>query len=162
MYSKPGKLKRLTPAPRTTHWPPLLGLPYGLLRGLPYRLPPWDTLNKQPNLRLREKDIQEAYLLHLFAFRRLPRPSLFSFSPHFYTSSSATNENAVSTGKHCWISISLICFNCLPSTFAEKYKINLVHLFVMYGRHLSADVTKVQKSCFSVLFSKCQCRRQTL
>ena len=44
-----GKLKRLTPAPRTTHWPPLHGLPYRLLHGLPYGLPLRTTLNNQPN-----------------------------------------------------------------------------------------------------------------
>ena len=52
-----GELKRLTPAPRTTHWPPLLGLPYGLLHGLPYGLLhglPYGlllrtTLKNQPN-----------------------------------------------------------------------------------------------------------------
>ena len=44
-----GELKRLTPAPRTTHWPPLHGLPYGLLHGLPYGLPLRTTLNNQPN-----------------------------------------------------------------------------------------------------------------
>ena len=31
-------------------------------------------------------------------------------------SSSATNQNAVLNGKHCWISIFLICFKSLPST----------------------------------------------
>ena len=44
-----GELKRLTPAPRTTHWPPLHGLPYGLLHGLPYGLPLRTTLKNQPN-----------------------------------------------------------------------------------------------------------------
>ena len=39
------KLKRLAPALRTTHWPPLRRLPYWLLRGLPYGLPPRTTLN---------------------------------------------------------------------------------------------------------------------
>ena len=44
-----GELKRLTPAPRTTHWPQLHGLPYGLLHGLPYGLPLRTTLKNQPN-----------------------------------------------------------------------------------------------------------------
>ena len=49
MGLNPGELKRLTPAPWTTHWPPLHGLPYGPLHGLPYGLPVQTTLNNQPN-----------------------------------------------------------------------------------------------------------------
>ena len=58
----------IIPAPRTTHahWPQLRRLPSGLLCGLPYGLQPRTTLNKQPNLRLRGKETQEAYLLHLY------------------------------------------------------------------------------------------------
>lgn len=37
-----GELKRLSPVPRTTQWPPLRGLPCGL--------PPRTTLNNQPHL----------------------------------------------------------------------------------------------------------------
>ena len=47
--------KKLTPAPRTTHWPPLCRLPHGLLRRLPCGLPPQTTLNNPPNLILRGK-----------------------------------------------------------------------------------------------------------
>ena len=47
-----GELKRLTPALWTTHWPPLCGLPHGLLCWLPCRLPPRTSINNQPNLLL--------------------------------------------------------------------------------------------------------------
>ena len=83
-------------APRITHCPPLRGLPNGLHRGLPYGLPPWTTLTKEPNLRLGGKETQDAYLLHLhnnkcmkncrhFFSDRLPRPSLFFiFAPFLH------------------------------------------------------------------------------
>ena len=47
-----GELKRLTPALWTTHWPPLCGLPHGLLCWLPCKLPPRTSINNQPNLLL--------------------------------------------------------------------------------------------------------------
>ena len=55
-YDSRGKLKRPSPAPRTTYLLPLRGLPYGL--------PPRNTLNKQLNFRLRRKETHKAYLLH--------------------------------------------------------------------------------------------------
>ena len=85
--------------------------------GLPYGLPPRTTLNKQTNLRLRGKETQEAYLLQLhdhncmkssrhFLFTDFLCPIFFPFSPHFFISYQP-KRNAVSIGKHRWISVSL-------------------------------------------------------
>ena len=60
-------------------WPPLRGLPHGLLRGLPCGLLPRTTLNNQPNLLLRGKRHKPTYStgsIKTVAIR-LPRPSLF-------------------------------------------------------------------------------------
>ena len=101
-----GELKRLTPAPRTTHCPPLHGLPYGLLHGLPLRPTSTDYPKKSTKFLLRSTKIQKAYLLFLhdhnctkntaIFFSYISRPSLFHFAP-FFTGRPATCQNAVST-----------------------------------------------------------------
>ena len=58
-----GELKRLTPALWTTHWPPLCGLPHGLLCWLPCRLSPRTSINNQPNFTIMGEETQ-AYLLN--------------------------------------------------------------------------------------------------
>ena len=126
-FARKIKLIRLTLALRSTHWLPLHRVPYRLLRGLPYRLPPRTTQSIQANLRLRGKATQEAYTI-IFVWKSasilfLPTSStqsIFIFVPFLYW--------------HCWISISFICLKFLSSTlpFAKKYpKVNLFHLFVM-------------------------------
>ena len=93
------------------------GYPTDYPHGLPYGLPPRTTLNKQTNLRLRGKETQEAYLLQLhdhncmkssrhFLFTDFLCPIFFPFSPHFFISYQP-KRNAVSIGKHRWISVSL-------------------------------------------------------
>ena len=104
------------------------------------------------------KKTQEAYLLHLhdhnfiknrhhFLFTDFLYPVFFYFRPN---SSSAPNQDAVSIGKHCWISISLICFKCLSSTliFAKKYQNYFRSLVCNVGASslmilISPDVRKV-------------------
>ena len=92
-HSKPGELKRLTPAPRTTHCPPLHGLPYGLLHGLPYGLLLRTTLKNQPNsfygvqkykkLTCSSYTIITARKTASIFFSYISRPSLFHFAPFF-------------------------------------------------------------------------------
>ena len=86
-----GELKTLTPAPRTTHRPPLHGLPYGLLHGVLYRFPLRTTLNNQPNsfygvekckkLTCSSYTIITARKTAANFFSEISRPSLFYFRP---------------------------------------------------------------------------------
>ena len=133
MYLGLGELKRLTPAPRTTHWPPLHGLPYGLLHGLPYGLPLRTTLKNQPNsfygvqkykkLTCSSYTIITARKTAAIFFSYISRPSLFHFAPFFTGRPPArTLFPQWTIGKCCWIFIFVICLKCLPSTltFANK------------------------------------------
>ena len=128
-----GELKRLTPAPRTTHWPPLHGLPYGLLHGLPYGVPLRTTLNNQPNsfygvqkykkLTCSSYTIITARKTAAIFFSYISRPSFFHFAPFFTGRPPArTLFPQWTIGKRCWIFIIVICPKCLPSTltFANK------------------------------------------
>ena len=70
-----GELKTLTPTPRTTHWPQLRGLPYGLLRGPHYGVPLRTTLKIQPtSLFTGERDTTN---LPAFLRDRQPRSCFF-------------------------------------------------------------------------------------
>ena len=124
---KLGELKRLTPATRTTHWPPLHGLPYGLLHGLPYGLPLRTTLKKQPNsfyavqkykkLTCFSYTIITARKTAAIFFSYISRPSLFHFAPFFTGRPPArTLFPQWTIGKRCWIFIFVICLKCLSST----------------------------------------------
>ena len=94
---------------------------------------------------------------HHLLFTNFLNPDFFHFRP---ISSSATNQNTILIGKHCWISISLVCLKCLPSTltFAKKYVINLVCL--LEDRRVIFDdlnFSRCKEGPKELLFSKCQC-----
>ena len=115
-----GELKRLTLAPRTTHWPPFHGLPYGLLCGLPYGLPPRTTLNKRRNLLWWRKERQEAYLLRLHDHNCIKTAAIF-FSP---TSSTQSFLSSPHSSCQSW-TVEYLLFNLLqvfaiPFTLAKK------------------------------------------
>ena len=75
--------------PRSADYP-LTPIPRTSLRTTP-RITLRTTLKKKPNLRLRGKETQEAYMLHLYDHNCM-KNSLFFISPH---SSSATYQNPV-------------------------------------------------------------------
>ena len=128
-YILVGELKRLTPAPRTTHWPSL----HGLLHGLPYGLPQRTTLKNQPNsfygvqkykkLTCSSYTIITARKTAAIFFSYISWSSLFHFAP-FFTSwpPARTLFPQWTIGKCCWTFIFVICLECLPSTltFANK------------------------------------------
>ena len=136
-FFKTGELKRLTPAPRTTHWPPLHGLPYGLFHGLPHGLPlrttPRTTPKNQPNsfygVQKYKKLTCSSYMITTarktaaIFFSYISRPSLFHFAPFFTARPPArTPFQQWTIGKRCWIFIFVICLKCLPSTLTFAYK----------------------------------------
>ena len=114
-----GELKRLTPAPRITHWPPLhglpYGLPYGLLHGLPYGLPLRTTLKNQPNyfygvqkyrkLTCSSYTIITARKTAAIFFSYICRPSLFYFDPFFTGRPPARTHNGRSVSAVEYLSL---------------------------------------------------------
>ena len=139
------------------------GLPHGLLRRLRYGRPPRTTLNKQPNLRLQEKETQKGYLLHLHDHNWMKTVAI-SFSPTssiqcFFIFASFLHwppdwpptKTLFRSVHYSRMSISLIGLKCLPSklTFAK----NVIKL-------ISSPVCNAKTSCKEgskeLLFSKCQ------
>ena len=89
-----GKLKRLTPDPRTTHWPRSADYPTDYSTDYPTDYstdyPPRTTLNNQPNDFYGEEKHKKPTSSHVhdhnwkqppFSFHRLSLPSLFHFRP---------------------------------------------------------------------------------
>ena len=117
--ARKGRVEKTDPAPQTTHWPPLHGLPYGLLHELPYGLPLRTTLKNQPNsfygvqkyikLTCSSFTIITAQKTAAIFFSYISRPSLFHFAPFFtgrppYWGSEPILKEMNSFCKQCFLS----------------------------------------------------------
>jgi len=111
------KLKRLTPAPRTTHWSPLHGLPYGL--PLIIDQIPFFGVEKYKNWSMNAPPTRWDLKQPPFSFRT-SWSSLFHFRPILHQPPSKTLFPQWRIGKRYWIFIFLSCLNCLLQPFVQS------------------------------------------